>query len=276
MIGYCELDGHGITEKHLSKGAGFFFAEFKTVFPKSILQLHVCYYNQGLGGWNISEDTDEEISPDILPLRVFRVLDQEETSPMSPFHMSSCLLLHWEGRGDTLISCPNNFGTFAMLLKEAFHCLIWCPQLPASPGNCSLYLCLQPGSTVQENLNSHHSDTTGPKREVLMAKSSLTTEASLPKENYHHPQPIVGKLRHKEIKNILMMTQGGCATGRNQTHSPKTVLPLHYRDRYINTHMHTYIYHSTLKMRSYSSGTIALAADTIHPAPWLLWDEEGP
>lgn len=106
--------------------------------------------------------------------------------------------------GETLWSPTQT--TFPLLLEKAFPCLTRCPQLSASSGNCSLYLCLQPGSTVGENFNSHHLDTAGPRREVLLiAKSSLTTEASLPREHYHHPQPIVGKLRHKEIKNLLML-----------------------------------------------------------------------
>lgn len=164
---------------------------------------------------------------------------------MCPFHISNCLLLHWEGGGDTLISCPNNFETFPLLLEKAFHCLIWCSQLPASPGSCPLYLCLHPGSTVWETLKSHPSDTASPRREVLIAKSSLTTEASLPREHYHHPQPLVRKLRHKEIKNILI-TRGGCATGGNQNHSPSAqpqdcaASPL-YRSIYKHTHAYLYL-----------------------------------
>lgn len=147
--------------------------------------MYVCNYNQGQGR-NASEDTGEEVKPHVLPLRVSRVPDQEETSPMAPFTCpAACsrVLLHWERGGDTLLSCPNNFGTSPLPLEKPFPCLVWRPQLPASPGKCPLYHCLQPGSTARENSNSHHSDPAGPRREVLIAKSSLTTEASLPREH---------------------------------------------------------------------------------------------
>ena len=182
---------------------------------------------------------------------------------MCPFHMFSCLLLGLNSlgrRGRHFGLLPRQLWDFPLTAREGFllpdlvpPAVCFSRQLPT--------LSLPPArlNSTGEFKFPSLLDTAGPRRAVLLvAKSSLTTEASLPREHYHHPQPTVGKLRHKEIKNVLMITRGGCATDGNQTHSPrvpspKTVLPLHYTD--INICMHIYIHHSTLKMHFHSSGT---------------------
>lgn len=48
--------------------------------------------------------------------------------PCAPFTCPAACsqdLIHWERGGDTLVSCPNNFGTFPLLLEKAIYCLIW-------------------------------------------------------------------------------------------------------------------------------------------------------
>lgn len=182
----------------------------------------------------------------------FQLPRDRQGTPNSCLHRGKMNLIHCEGRGDTLVSCPNNFGT--SLLEKAFPCVIWCSQLSASPGNCPLYLCLQPGLTAQEYLNSHHSGTADRRKEILLtAKSSRTTEANCQGNisTTHSPQ-------WEDTKTVSMITRGGNQTQGPGAPSPKTsrlsTIQIYV---YINTRRHVCICHSSFKKHFHSSGGTA-------------------
>lgn len=103
---YCELDRHGAARKQLSKGAGFFFGGIKTGFPRSILQLYVCNYNQGGGIYQRARMKATQHPP-----------SKSAQGPGSRGSLPSVLrftcpdalswrLLFWEGGGDPLGLSP--------------------------------------------------------------------------------------------------------------------------------------------------------------------------
>lgn len=179
---YCELDRHGAARKQLSKGAGFFFGGIKTGFPRSILQLYVCNYNQGGG---IYQRARMKANPTSSLQECPGSWIKGKPSLCAPFHMPRCFILALAFLGRR----RRPFGTFPLLLQQAFPFLIRCPLKISFSSNCTLHFCLQPGSTVGENSNSYCLDTASPRRKALLiAESPLTTEASLPGQHYCPPQ----------------------------------------------------------------------------------------
>lgn len=132
---YCELDSHGAAGKQLSKGAGFFFGGVKTGFPRSILQLYVCNYNQGGG---IYQRAQMKANPTFSLQECPGSWIKGKLSPCAPFHMPRCFILALAFLGRR----RRPFGTFPLLLQQAFPFLICYPPKISFSSNCTLHFCL--------------------------------------------------------------------------------------------------------------------------------------